>query len=321
VVLRVNRDGPALRLVWDRNAEAIRGADHAKLYIEDGIHKSQLDLDSSELKIGTFSYWPETQDVKFRLEAISGQEVTAGAIRVVGGEPAPVEAPAPAAVPEPAPQPVPTPAPARAPVAVAQTKKPVRPALSSLAQREVVEDHKPSPFHPIPPPAKAVSPPADGEQAVSTLNEPVKQPEAPPVAPPPTRERDPYVFMSAEPLSGSFLGRVVHKIPLIRRLKKQPQGFTPPRPIRQVRPVLTSEELGRLNSSTPIQVKVYVTDSGKVDYAELLSRTSPGNRPLATASVYAARRWSFTPARVGEENVPGEVILHFEFRPPENESR
>jgi hypothetical protein len=37
---------------------------------------------------------------------------------------------------------------------------------------------------------------------------------------------------------------------------------------------------------------------------------------LAVAAVYAARRWDFVPARLGEEWVSSEVILHFRFAPP-----
>jgi hypothetical protein len=38
---------------------------------------------------------------------------------------------------------------------------------------------------------------------------------------------------------------------------------------------------------------------------------------LASAAVYAARKWIFAPAKAGEETVPGEVILHFRFAPVE----
>jgi hypothetical protein len=43
---------------------------------------------------------------------------------------------------------------------------------------------------------------------------------------------------------------------------------------------------------------------------------SDGRHPqLASAAVYAARKWSFTPARSGDDTVPGEVILHFTYTP------
>ncbi|PWU00279.1 MAG: hypothetical protein C5B51_25460 [Terriglobia bacterium] len=301
VTLQVERQGRALHLTWDRNAEPMHDATHAKLYITDGRHNSQLELDSRELKAGALSYWPDTQDVTFRLEVFSDSGTATSALRVVGGRPEAVSVPQTA---------VQTP-----PPILSETEKlPPRASPQGSASRVVEEIAKPSPFEPPPQPARVA--------------EPAPPPPAPPVKeaevrspPPPAREPAPYVAVSAEPVNGSRLGRVVRKIPLIGRLKRKPQAFVPPKPVHQVRPVLTASEQQSLRTSVPIDVKVYVTEAGRVDYAELLSRGSGGNRPLATAAVYAARQWSFTPARMGDENVPGEMILHFDFRPREIETR
>jgi len=80
-------------------------------------------------------------------------------------------------------------------------------------------------------------------------------------------------------------------------------------------PALSARDQREITSEIPVDVKVYVTVSGKVEYAELLSE--PEHRNLDAAAVYAARRWNFTPAMLGEENVPGEVILRFRFAPAE----
>jgi TonB family protein len=108
----------------------------------------------------------------------------------------------------------------------------------------------------------------------------------------------------------------VGKIPLLRRLRRQQEDFVPPSPVREVRPVLTAKESRELNEPVPVDVKVYVGESGKVTYAELLTSGLGDRRELASAAVYAARRWDFTPARLGDTKVPGEVILHFRFAPP-----
>ncbi|HJT86368.1 MAG TPA: TonB family protein [Bryobacteraceae bacterium] len=71
-----------------------------------------------------------------------------------------------------------------------------------------------------------------------------------------------------------------------------------------------------MTSSVPIDVKVYVAESGTVEYAEVLSNSNR-HPDLAGAAVYAARKWDFLPARMGDEKVPGEVILHFRFGPRE----
>jgi len=312
IILRVEPAGRALHLSWNRNSETIRNATHARLYIEDGTHHSQLDLDPRELSVGTLTYWPETAVVKFRLEAVSADSTVAGAIQFAGGASQPQAAPAVAVVPRESPPKPPLPA-------VSVKRTPQR-SPAGAASRVTLDQAKPSPFNPPPPPPKAIAAPAAREPAAPVVPEPpVKDAAARPV-PPPAREPEPSVSMSAQPVAGSFLGRVVRKIPLIRRIKK-PASFVPPKPVHQVRPVLTPDDRQSLTSEVPINVKVYITDSGKVDFAELLSRGSEGSRPFAVAAVSAARQWNFTPARLGEENVPGEVILRFDFRPAASERR
>jgi hypothetical protein len=65
-------DGDALRVEWNRKADPVRRADHAVLYIEDGTHKSRLNLTSAQLTSAGVRYWPETQTIHFRLELNAG---------------------------------------------------------------------------------------------------------------------------------------------------------------------------------------------------------------------------------------------------------
>jgi len=60
---------------------------------------------------------------------------------------------------------------------------------------------------------------------------------------------------------------------------------------------------------------VYVNQSGKVDYSEVLSKVTPDNRDLAASAVFSARKCEFSPAHSGSETVPGEVILHYQYAP------
>jgi hypothetical protein len=303
VMLRLEREGRSLRVKWEGNA--LHAATHGTLYIEDGNHQSRIDLEPRELAFGSLSYWPDTGSVLFRLEVQSAQGGGTGILRVIGGQPATgppaSEAKAPVS-PEPA---------ARRPVE--------RP--KGAAAREEEEGGRPSPFR---------SPELTPKTSVPSASQASAQPGALPIAPPPTipepvsqptaHKSDPpaYVTVVAEPVTSSFVGRVVGKIPLVRRLKK-PQTFVPPKPKRQVQPVLTAEEQHSLRKDTPLDVKVYVTDEGKVEFAEI--RGHNDHPTLASASLTAARRWSFTPARLGEENVAGEVILHFEFHSRQGEAR
>jgi TonB family protein len=108
---------------------------------------------------------------------------------------------------------------------------------------------------------------------------------------------------------------MVGRVPLLRRLRKEPEE-TPPEPVHEMKPSLSDAERRSLTADVPIDVRVYVTDSGSVNFAELLaSRAASRHRDLADAAVLAARRWSFRPAKAGSENVPSEVVLHFLFSP------
>ncbi|HWD00042.1 MAG TPA: energy transducer TonB [Candidatus Sulfopaludibacter sp.] len=298
VPLRVEPDGTALRLVWDSHAPAIQAADSATLDINDGRHNSTLHLDTRELSSGMVSYWPETKDVSFRLQVV-GKHPTDDSIRAVGGQLAPFPA---------------------APVEVVAVPKqePPRSDAKSTAKS-------------APPPAVTITPSsASGDAARATAAEPRPSPFVPDAQPvadtrtpapaatarPPVRESEPNVTVEAEPVSGSKVGRVVSRIPLLRRLRRPAQPFVPPTPLHQVKPSLSSRERNSITDPVLVSVRVYVTKEGKVDFAELLSAPHR-HAELANPAIYAARHWDFTPARLGDEHVEGEVILHFRFAPPE----
>jgi hypothetical protein len=84
VALYVEHEGTALRLHWNPDADAVRGASKGALLIGDGPRQSRLDLDPAELRSGVASYWPESQGVDFKLEldgAVAG-ELQAPALEV-----------------------------------------------------------------------------------------------------------------------------------------------------------------------------------------------------------------------------------------------
>ena len=63
-------------------------------------------------------------------------------------------------------------------------------------------------------------------------------------------------------------------------------------------------------------MRAYITGSGKVTYAEMLSKVTEANRGLASLAVFDARHWEFMPAQLGAQMVPGQVILHYRFGNP-----
>lgn len=62
-------------------------------------------------------------------------------------------------------------------------------------------------------------------------------------------------------------------------------------------------------------MRAYITGSGKVTYAEMLSNVTE-NRGLASPAVFDARHWDFMPAQLGAQMVPRQVILHYRFGNP-----
>jgi hypothetical protein len=71
----------------------------------------------------------------------------------------------------------------------------------------------------------------------------------------------------------------------------------------------------RAGQEVAIDVKLYVDRAGKVDFAELLSNGTGANRDLASLAVFSSRHWEFSPAHLGDETVPAEVVLRFRFGP------
>lgn len=82
--LQVQRKGRSLDLLWDRNLEAAQRSNHARLQINDGIYHSHLDLNNMELSAGRLVYWPETDNVTFRLEVVTPSGRKAATIQLPG---------------------------------------------------------------------------------------------------------------------------------------------------------------------------------------------------------------------------------------------
>jgi hypothetical protein len=108
--LRVERNGRDLRVNWNRDAPSVLKAERAFLFITEGGQNKQLLLDSGQLRYGSVSYSPESEDVSFRLELHAHNKTVSEALTVL--------------VPRSHSQPALTPAPARpAPVAPPADRK------------------------------------------------------------------------------------------------------------------------------------------------------------------------------------------------------
>jgi hypothetical protein len=85
--LNVERAGPSLRLVWDRNSSIMRTATRAVVHIDDGDHRSYRDLAPSEFSEGSLTYEPRSSEVTFRLDVYSAKPNASGSILAINLSP------------------------------------------------------------------------------------------------------------------------------------------------------------------------------------------------------------------------------------------
>jgi len=315
--LNVERAASQLRLSWDRNSPPIRDADHGSLWITDGTHRQQLDLDARQLRQGSFAYWPSSRDVNFQLEVFAGgQRVTESVRTLVSGVPAPaadskaapasrasqsqgkrgardrVRVPAAAVTASEAEKPSALGPPAQ------ENRRPENVATATAASA-----NRASPADLEPPPSNT---PVTVQPSQTVNSAPVQ------AATPP---REPRAIVTYEPVTASKFRRVISKIPGLRSLQrrrfKQGDRFVPARPVHQVAPKAPPKIVRELASEMPVDVKVYIDETGRVARAEPLATDE--EHELTKLARTAAHLWKFAPARLDDEPVPSEMVLHFVF--------
>jgi len=117
-------------------------------------------------------------------------------------------------------------------------------------------------------------------------------------APPPEAE------VSYEAPRPGVFRRALHKIEGTGEAESG--SFVPPSPTRKVAPLRPSDAGAE---ARPVDVKVFIDESGNVSRAQVLTKGSE----LASVSLSAARQWQFTPARKHDKPVASEMVLHFRF--------
>jgi hypothetical protein len=317
LALKVADTGTNLRLSWDHQAAGI--SNRAVLFIKDGSDEHRFELDSRQLGQGSISYWPATRDVNFRLEWTSPSGKLSESVRAIGAPSSAAAAPALVAPPVATALPPAVPAPTvaaplvAAPVTRAPAERPVEPAVGSKPERQAGAASRQNSRAFTAPASEPVSPPA----VHAALPEPPVVFSA--AAPPPDRGKDLLKSLTAAPdpalggttdtpyhVDAQALPRRGRSIPLIgRRVSRT--DYVAPVPLHKS----AIPNLPHTDSVREIDVKVYVNPSGKVDYAELVSKVSKADADLAALLLFSARRWEFVPAREGSDPTSGEVILHY----------
>jgi hypothetical protein len=98
-----------------------------------------------------------------------------------------------------------------------------------------------------------------------------------------------------------------------------PASLTPryvaARPIHQAQPVLSAAVRNLIATLVEVDVKVRIDETGRVVKAEPLPGTEPVSSSLVGAARSAAMLWRFEPARRGNQPVPSDLVLRFQYRP------
>ena len=121
---------------------------------------------------------------------------------------------------------------------------------------------------------------------------------------------DPFVRIAVDPVPYGHRGLIGR---LLSRKSSERAAFDPPRVLREPPPEIPSELRNQVRNTVPVTVKLYLDRAGKVDNAELLSKGKGRSRDLAARAVVACRKWQFSPAHMGGETVPAEVLVRFVF--------
>jgi hypothetical protein len=329
--LTVKRAGAALELVWDDSDSALQGATRAVLHIRDGDQQSDRSLGIADLTAGSILYEPKNADVAFRMDVYSAEPNASGSVQVMNlaPRPGPASSLAARAVLKsekplrivPMAQPAGTPAELRS---VYPAKLIAEPIKTEHESNEVPSTAGRSSYGSetdlaSPRTVPAAVTPASPERASEIADTgPATRPVAPrslPVDRPaavPLSGQQPSIWVSTEPLSGSVLGQVVGKIPLVRRFRKPVKTRMT---VDEAQPVLSVSDKQELIRPVSVDIKVFVENSGKVSNAQIVEYGNPPSWKLANAALAASRRWTFEPVRAGDTTNADELILHFRFSP------
>jgi TonB family protein len=344
IQLGVEREGSSLRVRWDGNSPMLRDATRAVLHVQDGDIQIDRILTASDLSAGSAAYEPKNSDLAFRLDVYSANPHATGQLQVMNlasppeiPQARPLEAriqPDPRATPDvrgPVLKPVVNVEPVAKADEVSEIPAPVsKPADGTKPEAPQAEPRRSDQAETKAPDVPVSSAPKVSEKSPTTTVAVTTERAAPTTIPTtdipttniPTTNiptpnistpNGPSVSVLAEPVS-SRLGHVVGKVPLLRRLKGH-DNVAAPVPVYQAQPSLKLPNQQHVTEPVSVDVKVDVTESGKVSAAEIVAYGEPPNFSLANAALAAARQWTFMPARTEDLPVSSQVVLHFRFNP------
>jgi hypothetical protein len=133
------------------------------------------------------------------------------------------------------------------------------------------------------------------------------------LTPKPAATQGPFVEVLPETVSGSRWERIVGSVPVLRHFKKQ--EIISAVPTYEENPLANVPDRRNITHSVFVDIKINVSEAGKVIFAEVSKYGEPPNLNLANAALSAAKQWVFKPARISNTPVSSEMVLHFHFVP------
>jgi len=242
-------------------------------------------------------YFPTGSDISFELEVSDARGRTSEIVRAFS--PA-VSRPQLAGLSG-----LPVPLPLSPPLSDAEIERLARPPRKAMAHRSAPE--KARRFVPLPskPPASEALLPAPPRVAAVPVSSPLTGPLGR------RSQKEATVTLGpARPVSSPL-----RRIPALLRLQRQPdtpgKGFVPPRPVKQVKPVIPASLAS--GGAITLELKVKLDESGDVITTEVLHDNAPA--PVSHSIQAAAREWRFAPALINGKAVPSQTTMRFRFEP------
>lgn len=297
LLLNVQRENGTAILTWNNDASAVKAADSATLLISDGRNQQQLQLGKAELEAGRVVYIPHNREVNFQLQLFPQSPAGTQSVRSVADLP-----PAPTSDS----QSLPSSAAARVPSG--DELEPTPPPTIHYYPENAPAAPPPvsqAPAQTGPPPA--VTKPAPPQAATLQPQAPKPTPFAEPDKTPP-KPREPEV---ATTVSLELLGRSGIRDVLSPRhiFGFRSDKTVPPRIVRQILPGIFPALASQIHGTREVDVKITIGPGGQVIKADLLDGREAD--PIDSVVYYAARQWTFEPARSGDRPVESTVLMHF----------
>jgi hypothetical protein len=153
--------------------------------------------------------------------------------------------------------------------------------------------------------APAVAQPALPQEAAAEpeATKPTPFPE-PDKTPPKPREPEVVTTVSLELIGHSGVKEVFGHI-----FGSGSDKTTPPRIVRQILPGIYPALASRIHGTRQIDVKITIGPGGQVVKTEFPDGHAAD--PIDSVVYYAARQWTFAPARVDNRPVESKVLMHF----------